>query len=109
MLPRIALLLTTMTFALTGWAASRPAVPVIYKTLQPEPFVDSMEALGTLQANEAVVLSATVTDTVRAIHFEDSQRVKKATCWWRSPVTRSMLYCSKRAPPPPKPSGNMNG
>lgn len=77
MLPRIALLLTTMTFALTGWASSRPAVPVIYKTLQPEPFVDSMEALGTLQANEAVVLSTTVTDTVRAIHFEDSQRVKK--------------------------------
>lgn len=77
MLPRIALLLTLMTFALSIWAASRPAVPVIYKTLQLEPFADGIEALGTLRANEAVVLSATVTDTVRAVHFEDSQRVKK--------------------------------
>lgn len=77
MLPRIALLLTLMTFALSVWAASRPAVPVIYKTLQLEPFADGIEALGTLRANEAVVLSATVTDTVRAVHFEDSQRVKK--------------------------------
>lgn len=77
MLPRIALLLTSMTFALSVWAASRPAVPVIYKTLQLEPFADGIEALGTLRANEAVVLSATVTDTVRAVHFEDSQRVKK--------------------------------
>ena len=34
-------------------------------------------ALGTLRANEAVVLSATITDTVRAVHFEDGQRVKK--------------------------------
>ena len=77
MLPRITLLLTTMTFALGVWAAPRPAVPVIFKTLQLEPFADGIEALGTLQANEAVVLSSTVTDTVRAVHFEDSQRVKK--------------------------------
>lgn len=77
MLPRIALLLTSMTFAMSVWATSRPAVPVIYKTLQLEPFADGIEALGTLRANEAVVLSATVTDTVRAVHFEDSQRVKK--------------------------------
>lgn len=77
MLPRIVLLLLSLSISLYTWAAARPAVPVIYKTLQPEPFVDSIEALGTLHANEAVVLSATITDTVRAVHFEDGQRVKK--------------------------------
>lgn len=77
MLPRIVLLLLSLSISLFTWAAARPAVPVIYKTLQPEPFVDSIEALGTLHANEAVVLSATITDTVRAVHFEDGQRVKK--------------------------------
>jgi membrane fusion protein (multidrug efflux system) len=75
MLPRVAFLLISM--ALSAWASARPAVPVIYQTLQPEPFADSIEALGTLRANEAVVLSATITDTVRAVHFEDGQRVKK--------------------------------
>jgi membrane fusion protein, multidrug efflux system len=37
---------------------------------------DQVEALGTLQANEAVTLTVTVTDTVVAIHFEDGQRVQ---------------------------------
>lgn len=77
MLPRIVLLLLSLSISLYAWGAARPAVPIIYKTLQPEPFVDSIEALGTLHANEAVVLSATITDTVRAVHFEDGQRVKK--------------------------------
>lgn len=77
MLSRIVLLMLSVSISLHSWASARPAVPVIYKTLQPEPFVDSIEALGTLNANEAVVLSATITDTVRAVHFEDGQRVNK--------------------------------
>lgn len=77
MLARVVFLLLSVTITVYAWAAARPAVPVIYKTLQPEPFIDSIEALGTLRANEAVVLSATITDTVRAVHFEDGQRVKK--------------------------------
>ena len=76
MLPRFVLLVLGCTMSLFVWAAARPAIPVVVKTLQPEPFVDTIEALGTLKANEAVTLSATVTDTVRAVHFEDGQRVK---------------------------------
>jgi membrane fusion protein (multidrug efflux system) len=34
-----------------------------------------VEALGTLRANEAVVLTATVSEIVTAVHFEDGQRV----------------------------------
>lgn len=37
---------------------------------------DRVEALGTLRANEAVTITATVTETISAIHFEDGQRVE---------------------------------
>lgn len=38
---------------------------------------DTVEALGTTTANESVELSATVTATVRAVHFEDGGQVEK--------------------------------
>lgn len=76
MLPRLFLLLMACVLSAAVWANTRPATPVITKTLQLEPFVDTLEALGTLKANEAVTLSATVTDIIRAVHFEDGQRVK---------------------------------
>jgi hypothetical protein len=36
-----------------------------------------VEALGTLKANESLSLTAKVTETVSAIHFEDGQRVQQ--------------------------------
>lgn len=56
-------------------AFANPA-PVIVTTLKTEPFAESIEAIGTLRANEAVTLSATVTKTINSIHFDDGQRVK---------------------------------
>jgi membrane fusion protein (multidrug efflux system) len=38
---------------------------------------DRVEALGTLKANESVTVTANVTETVSAIHFEDGQRVEE--------------------------------
>lgn len=40
-------------------------------------FVDEVEALGTLYANESVELTASVTELVTAINFEDGERVEK--------------------------------
>lgn len=40
-------------------------------------FSNALQALGTLRANEATTISASVTETVTAIHFDDGQRVKK--------------------------------
>lgn len=57
-------------------AAAQPAVPVIVKEVQRERFVDRVEALGTLRANETVDLSANVSETVTALHFESGQRVE---------------------------------
>jgi len=39
--------------------------------------VDEIDAIGTLQANESLVISAAVTEPVSAVHFKDGQRVKK--------------------------------
>lgn len=53
------------------------ATPVIVAAAALEPFADSVEALGTLRANESVILTATVTEPVTAVNFEDGQRVEK--------------------------------
>ncbi len=57
-------------------ATAQEATPVIVEAARHDRFVDRVEALGTLRANESVDLTATVTDTVTAIHFEDGQRVE---------------------------------
>ncbi len=53
--------------------------PVFVTKVQQSAFVDEIEALGTLRANEQVNLSATVTERISAIHFDSGQRVKKGT------------------------------
>lgn len=58
--------------------AGPPApLPVIAAEVRALPFADPVEALGTLKARESVILTANVTETVSAIHFEDGQRVKR--------------------------------
>lgn len=52
-------------------------VPVVVSTLRMEMLVDSMEALGTLQANESVVITPNVSDHLIALHFDDGQTVEK--------------------------------
>jgi membrane fusion protein (multidrug efflux system) len=58
-------------------AHAAPPVPVIIQKIETGRIVDRVEALGTLRANEKVEITATVTDTITAIHFEDGQRVNK--------------------------------
>jgi membrane fusion protein (multidrug efflux system) len=59
-----------------GPASAQQAVPVIVKAVAFDRFVDRVEALGTLRANETVELTATVSETVTVVHFEDGQRVE---------------------------------
>ncbi len=56
-------------------ALAQTPVPVIVKPVVEDRFVDRVEALGTLRANESVTLTATVGEAVTAIHFEDGQQV----------------------------------
>ena len=50
---------------------------VVVESVQQESIADPLEALGTLKANESVALTANVAESIRAIHFESGQRVKK--------------------------------
>jgi membrane fusion protein (multidrug efflux system) len=52
-------------------------IPVIVSEAHVDYFADRVEALGTLKANESVTVTANVTETVSAIHFDDGQRVEK--------------------------------
>jgi membrane fusion protein (multidrug efflux system) len=52
-------------------------VPVVSYTIQPGEFVERLEAIGTLRANESVTLSAKVTEKVARVHFEDGQAVSQ--------------------------------
>jgi membrane fusion protein (multidrug efflux system) len=56
-------------------AGAQEPVGVIVAVARLDHFVDRIEALGTLRANESVTLTATVTDTVSALHFDDGDRV----------------------------------
>jgi membrane fusion protein (multidrug efflux system) len=58
-------------------AADPPAPGVVVAPARLIEFADRIEALGTLVANESVELTATVTETVSVIHFDDGDRVEK--------------------------------
>jgi membrane fusion protein (multidrug efflux system) len=65
-----------LTFGGACPAIGRQAAPVVVAKAAMNTFVDRVEALGTLRANETLDLTATVSETVTAIHFQDGQRVK---------------------------------
>ena len=60
----------------SGMLVAAPATPVIVASVDAVPFEDRIEALGTLRAKESVALTASVTETVSALHFDDGDRVK---------------------------------
>jgi membrane fusion protein (multidrug efflux system) len=57
--------------------AGRGPTPVIVASAYKDHFVDKVEAIGTLRANETITLASTVTETVTAVNFTDGQRVQK--------------------------------
>ncbi len=71
-------LIVTVTFSVTGIGAARAeAAPtaVMTATVQTQTWRESLEALGTLRADESVTLSATVTGRVEALNFDDGESV----------------------------------
>lgn len=60
-------------------AQENPAPQVIVAEVKRTEFIDRIEALGTLKANESVELTVNVTETVTALYFDDGQRVEQGT------------------------------
>lgn len=53
------------------------AVPVRPATIEMHDFADVIEAIGTAQANESIIVAAKVTDIVKSVHFESGRYVRK--------------------------------
>lgn len=56
--------------------ADRP-VTVTTAVLQPQPWSDTVRALGTVKARESVTVTAKVSETVKAVHFESGDEVEQ--------------------------------
>lgn len=69
---------TCLLFApLLSAAAEKPPISVIAYQVQQINQPQHIQALGNLQANQAIQISANVTETIQAIHFQDGQNVRK--------------------------------
>jgi len=58
-----------------GFGPAGPA-SVLVTTVKSEPFAQDMEAIGTARANEALDVTAKVSNRIAAIHFREGQQVK---------------------------------
>lgn len=53
----------------------KPPVPVVVATAALQDWQDSLHALGTVRAHEAVTVTAKVSETVQRVHFDSGQEV----------------------------------
>ncbi|MBK8974679.1 MAG: efflux RND transporter periplasmic adaptor subunit [Planctomycetes bacterium] len=60
-----------------GATKGSAARPVVVAEVRETPFAESLEALGTVRANESVELTPNRSDHVAALHFDDGQHVEK--------------------------------
>lgn len=87
----VILLFTVLIAAAAGWflfandnggdqptpaAAAEAVVPVVGYRVELRDIADRTEALGTLRAQESVEITATVTETVTELRFDDGDRVE---------------------------------
>jgi membrane fusion protein (multidrug efflux system) len=61
-----------------GFGASQPPLVTVSRVKKGQVY-DTVEALGTAQANESVTINAKVTDTVRRVNFSDGDFVEAGT------------------------------
>lgn len=60
-----------------GWGQGEGGSAVNVATVQRQAFANRIEAIGTARANESVTLTARVSETVQAVHFEDGALVEQ--------------------------------
>ena len=58
-----------------GGGGDRP-IPVTLQAVRPQPFVDTLQALGTVRARESVTVTASVSEKVQAVHFDSGDSVR---------------------------------
>ena len=58
---------------------SRAALPVTMQVVKPESFTETLAVIGSIEANESVVLKSEVSGKITGIFFSEGQRVDKGT------------------------------
>lgn len=58
-----------------GPGGDRP-VTVTMQVVRPQPFVDTLQALGSIRARESVAVTASVSEKVQAVHFDSGDLVR---------------------------------
>ena len=58
---------------------SNGPVPVLVEVVREQDWTDALRALGTVQAREAVTVTAKVSEIVQQVHFESGQQVARGT------------------------------
>ncbi len=71
----VAVLLACFFFSTPVFAQN--ATKVVVAPVEQSDFSDPVDSLGTLRANESVMITANVSDVITAIHFTDNQNVEK--------------------------------
>lgn len=74
---RIYILLTLFFTTTANAQPQKPPTPVMVAPVKFEIFVDTLEALGTVKANESVIITSQLTEIVKEIYFADGDKVKK--------------------------------
>ncbi len=80
--PRLPIALFAAVLALAGCRSEEaaqsgpPAATVTMTTVTMQPWSDTLEALGTARANESLMVTAKVTETVVKVNFEDGDLVE---------------------------------
>ena len=69
------LLVSTAFLIFAAGSSAQKSTAVIVAEARIEQLYDRVEVLGTLRANETVEVTATITDTITALHFDDGQQV----------------------------------
>jgi len=59
-----------------GRAGGDRPVTVTLQVVRPQPFVDTLQALGTVRARESVTVTANVSEKVQAVHFDSGDSVR---------------------------------
>ena len=62
--------------AAQGRGGEERAVPVTTTVVQPSPWSDSLQALGTVKARESVTLTSKVSEVVQDVHFDSGDEVR---------------------------------
>lgn len=60
-----------------GRSGGPPPIKVVTESVVRQPWIDTIEALGTARANESVTLTAKVTETVVRVNFQDGDEVEE--------------------------------